>query len=230
MNAKRLLYTAIATCHAVAIALSIGATTEAAVITDLRNTGLDGAGNYIAAHGAADGNYFLLSAPAAYPTVTVDDTVWPIAPNGPWVINSAGSRWIGPDINGNGIGGAYVYRTTFTVPANAILNTVNVSGLWSVDDFGTDIVINGNSTGQTKLGFTTLAPFSVTSGFVFGLNTLDFHVANAFPGQLNPTGLRVDRVVGTYQIPEPSTLCIVCVALLSAVLMPRGARSQMQPL
>jgi hypothetical protein len=222
MNAKRLLYAAMAACHAVAIALSIGATAEAAIIADLRNTGLDNLGNYIAAHGAADGNYFLLSAPAAYPTVTVDDTVWPIAPNGPWVINNPGSRWIGPDINGNGIGGAYVYRTTFTVPANAILSTVNVSGMWATDDPGIDIEINGISTGQLSLGMATLAPFTITSGFVYGANTLDFHVTNAFPGLLNPTGLRVDRVLGTYQIPEPSTVCILCAGLFSAVLLTRG--------
>ena len=224
MNAKSLLYAAIAACHAVAIALSIGATTEAAIIADLRNTGLDSLGNYIATHGTPDGNYTMLSAPAAYPAVTVDDTTWPISPNGPWLINNPGSRWIGPNANSNGIGGPYVYRTTFNLPANAILSTVNISGLWATDDPGTDIVINGNSTGQTSLGFTAFAPFSVTSGFVIGLNTLDFHVLNAFPGQLNPTGLRVDRIVGTYQVPEPASACIAGGAILFSACWHRRRR------
>ena len=213
-----------AVCFALVI-LMVGATlSSAAIINDLRNTGLDGIGSYIATHGTPDGNYTMLSSPLVYPAVTVNDTVWPIAPNGPWLINNPGSRWIGPDASSNGAGGNYVYRTTFTVPANAILSTVNVSGLWATDDQGIDVVINGISTGQTDFGMSAFAPFTITSGFVFGLNTLDFHVVNANIGT-NPTGLRVDRVLGTYRVPEPLSGGLILLGWSLSTLMLRRSRS-----
>jgi hypothetical protein len=176
----------------------------AATISNLFNTGVDPAGNPLLGTGTADPHYALISSPAAYTAVTVNDPGYPISPNGPWAANSPTSRWIGPDGTSNGAGGNYIYRTTFTVPANAILSSVNVFGLWAVDDVATDILINGNSTAPPSPFYTPLAPFAVTSGFVFGINTLDFAITNANIG-INPTGLRVDRIVGTYQVPEPRT-------------------------
>ena len=98
--------------------------------------------------------------------------------------------------------GNYVYRTTFNVPNNAILSTVSVTGDWATDDPGTDIRINNTSTGQTSPSYSALTPFSINSGFVLGTNTLDFYVTNV-PRFTNPTGLRVDHISGTYQVPEP---------------------------
>ena len=224
MKRKKLISVASSTI-CVAVSMLWGASlANAAIIADLRNTGLDNLGNYIATHGTPDGNYTMLSAPAAYPAVTVDDTGFPIA-FGPWVANNPGSRWIGPDISSNGLGGNYVYRTTFTLPANAELTTVLVKGCWATDDPGIDIEINGISTGQLSGGMAVLVPFAINSGFVIGTNTLDFHVVNA-PIGTNPTGLRVDCMVGTYQIPEPTSACITCAGLLFAVLVPRCMRSE----
>jgi hypothetical protein len=61
-----------------------------------------------------------------------------------------------------------------------------------VDNLGTDILINGASTGiANAAGFVSLTPFTITSGLVAGPNTLDF-IVNNLPATPNPTGLRVD--------------------------------------
>jgi hypothetical protein len=198
---------------------------QAATIANLFNTGVDPSAVPLIGTGVADPHYSLIVSPANYTAVTINDPGYPI---GLWAPNSATSRWIGPAGDSNGLGGNYVYRTTFTVPANAILSTVSVSGLWAVDDVATDILINGASTAPPSPFYTPLQPFSVTSGFVFGTNTLDFLITNASLGTLNPTGLRVDRIVGTYRVPEPTSACLVGVALAASLGLVRGFRARGQ--
>jgi hypothetical protein len=176
---------------------------SAVPIANLYNTGLDAVGNYQPAF-APDGNYTVVSSPLGpFTPVAVDDTVYPFPSF--WVANnSPNSRWIGTSAQfSDGPNGNYLYRTTFSLPANA--TSAMISGLWATDDPGLDILINGNSTGQVSAGFSSLVPFSVASGFNVGLNTLDFLVANVGGG---PTGLRVDGIKGTYQIPEPASLAM----------------------
>jgi hypothetical protein len=184
------------------------------------NTGTDGANNAWASPNVTDIHYGLLVQPGSAVPVTVNDTGYPFPP---WVANnygSPGSRWIGPDQSSFGPAGNYVYRTAFIIPNNAILSTVSITGDWATDDPGTDIRINNISTGQTSNFFTTLQPFSINSGFVFGLNTLDFYLTNAG----GPTGLRVDHIVGTYQIPEPTAVALLCGTTALAVARPRRRR------
>lgn len=206
--------------YATLVALVFSTASPAATIGNLYNTGVNNAGVALVGAGVPDPHYSLIVQPGSATAVTVNDTFFPFPP---WVANNAGSRWIGPAAFSFGPVGNYVYRTTFTVPASAILSTVNVAGLWGTDDASVDILINGNSTGNVSGGFTTLVPFNVSSGFVFGTNTLDFSLINA----IGPTGLRVDKVVGTYQIPEPGAACLASVALLLPVLALRRLRSTM---
>jgi hypothetical protein len=222
LNSKTRLLLAATLVTALAIVVS---TSHAAIISNLYNTGVDGIGNALAGTGTTDTHYNLIV--PAISAVTVNDPGYPISPNGPWVANTPFSRWVSLAGNSIAIGANYDYQTNFFLPANTILSSVSVFGLWSVDDYGTDILINNTSTGNTKLGFTTLAPFAVTSGFVLGNNTLDFLVTNAFPGQQNPTGLRVDRVVGTYlTVPEPASICMAAVGLSISVAVARCRRSK----
>src|SRR5262245_24516850 len=107
---------------------------QAATINGLFNTGVNGLAQTLRAGGIPDSHYSLIVSRTAATAQTVTDTAYPFPP---WIANNygfPGSRWIGPAANGNGLGGNYVYRTTFTLPNNANLNSVNVSGLWSVDD------------------------------------------------------------------------------------------------
>jgi hypothetical protein len=106
----------------------------------------------------------------------------------------------------------YVYRTTFNL-AGLDPNTASISGRWSIDDYGNDIYLNGVRTavpsaqafGQHEF----FVPFTISSGFRSGLNTLDFYVFNGG----GPTGLRVefDPVANSptspsTSVPEPFTI------------------------
>jgi hypothetical protein len=207
MHKTRLLY-------AVLILAGYSNAARAAPIMNIYNTGVNNIAFTIGPPNIPDPHYRIIS-PANFTAVTVDDTTYPFPP---WLANnygSGGSRWIGPSSNGNGPAGPWIYRTIFTVPPTAILSTVNVTGDWATDDPGTDIRINGTPTGQTSASFTSLTPFSVTSGFVFGTNTLDFYLTNAG----GPTGLRVDHISGSFQIPEPTTLALACGGLISGFVL-----------
>jgi len=204
-------------CLTIALLL-VGAASQAATINNLYNTGVNNLSMALAAN-VVDPHYVITVSPSGpLPAKTVTDTAFPFPP---WVANNANSRWIGPDASSQGPAGTYRYRTQFTVPANAILSTVNVTGLWGTDDNSLNIFINGNPTGNVSGGFTTLVPFTVNSGFVFGTNNLVFRLNNAG----GPTGLRVDKIVGTYQIvPEPIAGALVCVGVISGGCLHRRGR------
>ena len=210
------------------VTLSLSSAANAVPIS-IFNTGVDNSGNAWGSGGVPDIHYSLFAqpSPGGLTALTVTDTAFPIPP---WLLNNAGSRWIGPGtpnqppFDGVGPGGSYTYRTTFNLPINAILGSASITGDWAIDDSGTDILINGISTGQTYNSYAALTPFSITSGFVFGTNTLDFVIANANFGA-NWTGLRVDHIAGNYQvIPEPTTLAFACVGLMIGGCLHRRGR------
>jgi len=166
-------------------------------VTTFFNTGVDEFGDAMP-DGSPDTHYSLIVNPDSATTVPVveDSTVFPIVA-GPWVANNARSKWIGPRLETSGAAGAvgsggdYVYRTVVDLtgfdPASVAIN-----GVWSTDNEGLDIVVNGVSTGQRNTAqFPTFTPFSITSGLLAGLNNIDFKLNNSAVGY---TGLRVDRV------------------------------------
>lgn len=204
-------------CAAVVLQV-LSTQSHAATINNLFNTGVNNVGAAVGT-GMTDLHYTIFS-PIGYTATTVDDTNFPFPP---WLANNTGSRWIGPATNSVGPGGPWEYRTTFTVPPTAILSSVVVNGDWIPDDTGTNIHINGTPTGQTSTGYGTLIPFTVSSGFVFGTNTLSFFITNA-PSQ-NATGLRVDNILGIYQIPEPGTAVLFAAAFLISTITLRRSRS-----
>jgi hypothetical protein len=117
--------------------------------------------------------------------------------------------------------GIYVYRTTFIL-GPLIPQTAVLTGLWSTDNAGVDIPINGISTGfttsvvQFQTGF---ASFNITSGFVRGMNALDFVVNNGGAGfdRYSPTGLRVEISGTADRVPEPSTVALLGIGILGLV-------------
>ncbi len=206
------------------VVLAAANSASAAVITGLFNTGVDNTTTTLVPHGAPDPHY-TITVPAGFPTVTVDDTVFPFPP---WVANNyglGGSRWIGPDRTSQGPAGPYTYLTTFTLPSNAILSTAMITGLWGTDDLSNDIWLNGVPQGQVSAGFTSLVPFMVSSGFQAGLNVLEFRLNNAG----GPTGLRVDKIAGKYQVPEPASVAILLTAAVGCLYATRRNRSGGQP-
>lgn len=105
------------------------------------------------------------------------------------------SRYISTTASGGD--GAYSadFQTTFDLtglnPATAV-----ITGDWSTDNLGNDILINGHSTGLTSSGFGSLTLFDLSpfaSDFQAGVNTLDFIWTNTG----NVGALNVQNLQGT---------------------------------
>ena len=189
----------------------------AASIPGLFNTGVDSAGVALP-NGAVDPHYKLIVSPdGAYPGPNAY-AADPIAA-GYWMANTAQSRWIGPAVNEGYPSGApthaqgdYTYRITFDLTGFGTASVV-VSGGWAADNYGPALLLNGAATGFTCGGYGSLSPFTLTAGFVPGLNTLDFVVHNLPAGGANPTALRVgglvatgDQTTGVWARPGPAGL------------------------
>jgi PEP-CTERM motif-containing protein len=180
---------------------------EAAPITALFNTGVDNS-NALLPIGSVDPHYTVvtnpnLTGPTAYVTV----------PHPAWIANGPSSQWISIQPNsaldGPIAAGTYDYRTTFNLtgfdPSTAV-----ITGGWSTDNNGTNILINGISTGfttsvtQFSIGF---APFTISTGFVAGINTLDFVLFE--DGGI--TGLRVELsgTANVAAVPEASSILLL---------------------
>jgi hypothetical protein len=125
--------------------------------------------------------------------IVEDSTIFPIV-SGPWLANSEASKWIGPQSDTSAAaGGDYVYRFSFNL-TGVDPTTVFMTGQWTSDNTGVDILVNGGSTGITQPGnFGSLNNFTITNGFISGTNTIDFKVRNEGAG---PTGLRVEALRG----------------------------------
>lgn len=184
------------------------AVAPAALIPGLYPTGVDNAGGLLSSN-TVDPHYTLVaSADAGYPGPEAY-TLSPGWPVPPWLAEGPNSRWIAPrpEQNIGNAQGNYTYRTTFDLtgydPAKAA-----IQGRWAVDNGGVDIVLNGVSLGIANTwGFTAFTNLTITSGFVAGINTLEFIVSNA-PDTPNPTALRVE-MLGTIEVEgEPPSVVL----------------------
>ncbi len=221
MNA-RLTLTAIAVA-----ALAFLTTTDAKAVPvgTFYNTGVDDSQATLA-NKAAETHYVIVSAPdGSTPGVRVATSAngFPIPP---WLDDNSLSAWIGPNtdianVNSElaGLLGQYDYQTKFDLTGfNA--NAAALTGQWAADNTGVDILINGVSTGQTSGGYDAFSSFSVLSGFIDGVNTIDFLVQN----DGGPTGLRVEGVL-TADVPEPMSLAILGASLAGVGLVRRFNRT-----
>jgi hypothetical protein len=88
--------------------------------------------------------------------------------------------------------GDYIFQTTFNLTANGVSSAELMGRLAS--DNSVQILLNGVNTGMGASDFEQFTSFQITSGFVQGVNRLDFLVTNDDCGPLcvNPTGLRVE--------------------------------------
>jgi hypothetical protein len=190
----------------VAMALGFVAQVSANTIT-LFNTGVGSGGAPLPDGTLNDSHYSLIVVPGSTTTTRVRTTgAYPLPP---WFGNDALSAWIGPnnDNSLNGPVGNYVYRTTFDLTGLNPL-TASIVGGWSTDNNGVQILLNGANTGNPGTSFTQFstgfASFSIGSGFVSGINYLDFVVYNGG----GPTGLRVE-MSGTASVPDGGLTAIL---------------------
>lgn len=185
---------------------------QAALITTLYNTGVNASGAVLPDGTVGDPHYALISVPGGSTTETRIITSASGFPIPPYIGDNTLSRWIGPNNSSDidGPAGRYVFRTTFDL-TGLDYTTASIVGGWSTDNDGLDILINGISLGYTtsftqfQTGFSA---FAVNSGFVAGINTLDFVVNNGG----GPIGLRVE-MSGT-AVPAPGSLALAALALL----------------
>lgn len=157
--------------------------------------------------GQPDPHYQLTQSPqSSPPPPAIQATV--IQNHPAWLGNDTASSWIGPINPGteNAAAGAYVYRTTFSLdgfdPATASLKMS-----FAADNRINDALLNGDSVGVNYAGYNAWSQdFSTTTGFVPGLNTLDFLVVNDDTSP-NPAGFRA-RLAATArrQFPVATTL------------------------
>ena len=191
-------------------------------IPGLFNTGVDDTGTPLADN-AVDPHYQLV-APS---NITGDAIVATSAggfPIGPWLEDNGLSAWITPSEDTNGPGDfdgspSFYYQTSFDL-AGFDPSTAMISGSWSSDNLGLDILLNGNSTGfDNPAQFGGATPFTLAAAdghpFQAGVNTLQF-VLNNGGGEGNPdgpTGVRVE-MTGSALVPEPSTAVLAGLGVL----------------
>lgn len=203
---------------AAVLALTTITSAHAASITGLKNTGLGDSGS-------VDSNYSLNSAVSSTPVITVDN-VWPISP---WLANDSTSKWITPtssqgDSFDPSSNGTYTYSLTFDLSGyNAA--TAMFSGRLAADN--SVVVKLNNSVIGSATGFTDWTSFGASSGFVSGVNTLDFVVSNWAQNGGNPTGLRVEFGVSSIAaVPEPATYAMLLGGLVMVGAIARRRKQQ----
>jgi len=195
-----------------AAAVMMAGAVQAAAITGLYNTGVDGSGvALVGGNGVADPNYTVIASDLAVTTGVSAVTYY----NPAYAAEDADSRWISHSANGSPGNGTTTFRTSFTIGNDFDPLTAAISGLWGADNIGA-IFLNGVDTGIIHVGFNSLVAFNINSGFVSGVNNLDFVITDVGP----PLAFRVDNLSGTVDrlqapdVSEPAMLGIFLAGLL----------------
>jgi hypothetical protein len=188
--------------------ITLGASAQ---VQNLFNTGIGNNGSLLADGTIGDPHYSLITVPSGTTDIRIRTEAggYPVNAAGHWLLDDGLSTWIGPNNNSalDSPGGAYDYQTTFNLPSAQM---VDILGRWATDNTGTDILLNGTSTGNMTTGgadgFSHWSSFVINAMGIEGINTLDFLVQNNGSG---PSGLRVEIV------PEPSVLTLAGIGVIS---------------
>lgn len=136
-----------------------------------------------------------------------------------WATPNGSAAWIGiSDFNTTDSDGVYVFTTTFNLAASNF-STASILGKIAADN-SASVSLNGVDTGVSVGGFGSLSDFSILSGFVSGLNTLEFFVTNGVQARGNPMGLLVsDSTLSV--VPLPGALPLFGAALIGVGFIAR---------
>ncbi len=158
---------------------------------------------------------------------------------GSWVPNDLNSKWIAPYpdyVGQSGIDAVGDYRFETTFDLNGLIpGTAHISGEWSTDNQGLGILLNGVDTGvlpvNEEQAYLMMRPFDITSGFVVGVNYLEFRVHNqacaGCPNDLNPVGARVSFITAEAQpVPEPTAFALLGVGLVAVGVLGRRKKGR----
>lgn len=202
---------AISACAATA-AILFSAPASAVAITGLYNTGAGFAAGSKDTHytlAVTSGSTVLTS---ANPYVTTDN-VWPV---NPWLANTAASKWLTPSADqaqsyDPSQDGLYKYSLTFSL-AGYNVSSASFAGRFAADN-AAQVYLNGSLLGSSG-GFDSWATFTAASGFVAGLNTVEFVVRNYANASGNPTGLRAEFTSSSVSaVPEPASAALFMTGL-----------------
>lgn len=182
-------------------------------------TGLD-AGGAPLAQDAVDPHYEIVGSAVFGPAAFAKLSGAPID-NGAWINDSTASTWLVPAldfffVDQPGLTDSITYRTTFDLSAFSA-PAWRIDGRWAADDSGLTIRLNGAVVpGVPVAQADRWAAFSITSGILPGLNTLEFTTFST----VSPTGLRVEMT--TTPVPEPTTWLLMAAGLGIVALRRRG--------
>ena len=174
-------------------------------IPGLFNTGVNDSGQRLII-GALDAHYQLTAFGGPAPAVAVGRL------DNSWVTPGPNAQWISFGQAGTNAT-TFVYRLQFKL-SNCEANSVVIKGRYAADN-GAAISVNGGATQfatPTPLGHTVYTDFTLTTGFVAGVNTLEFQVRN----QGSVTGLLVEFTEATARCCACSTIAIAPGALPTA--------------
>lgn len=159
------------------------------------------------------------------------------APFPNWMGNSGSSSWLIPTANQGDVydtgstSGVFKWTLTFDL-TGFDASSASFTGRWAADNNGT-VLLNGHviSTLSAEKGFLDWTAFTATTGFVAGINTLEFVVNNIATAGGNYTGVRaeflnsnVNQTVVTPAIPEPQTYALFLAGLGALGFMARRRR------
>ena len=182
------------------------------------NTGVDASGAPLSG-GSADPHWSIVAGPG----ITSPTPGEVLSYTNPFYAVPADSQWIWVHADGSGATGSpYTFRLTFDL-TGLDAGTATISGAWGVDNEGV-IQLNGatpTGTGALSLtnfndegNFDVFNRFSITGGFVAGVNTLDFLATD----NDNPGALDVSTLIGTAwagAVPEPASLLLLGIGAIA---------------
>lgn len=188
------------------LALALWGTTTGTAWGDtikFSNTGVAVDGSLLVA-GTADGNYSLLSSDDPNGTTATATTAHPN-----WQQDTTTAGWISPGSSGtqDWASGYYIYETLLDLTGYDP-TTASLSGVIAADNEVSIYLNRGGPALYSGGGFSSSSPFLINSGFVSGINEVDFVVHN----DSGPSGLMVDHTLATANAPTPEASSILLIA------------------
>ena len=151
-------------------------------------------------------------------------------PVGIWMSDTSTSHWLTPSANAGqsydpAANGSYAWTLSFDLTGYDV-STASFTGRWSSDN-GSAVYLNGQliASNTAERAFESWSSLgTVNSGFLSGVNTLEFVVTNLALASGNPTGLRVElasSVAAVSAVPEPGSCALMLAGLTSVGFVAR---------